>query len=221
MFPQIPIPSLAWHVKHCKRDTGRERKKEVRSGYHNHYVGLLWTFSEYFVSILNIMTYGRWRKSRLQGVIKTWFSNCEKFLTNNVVFRASNYTAPRLAPTRFAVQYVQRYSLQHANNNLHAWPQIWHNTMKTVVYRKGLLRHFQDSHWSKNNLIGGTVVVSQARPTSPSGSGLREEVGPRGSGSGLWDEDILCMSKYFYSESNGGYNVTGLALHGNKRKGQR
>ena len=32
---------------------------------------------------------------------------------------------------------------------------------------------FQDSHQSKN-LIGGTVVVSQARPTST--SGLREDV---------------------------------------------
>ena len=71
---------------------------------------------------------------------------------------------------------------------------------------------FQDSHRSKN-LIGGTVVVSQARPTSTTGSGLWEDV--------LWDEHILCMSKYFYIESNGGYNVTGLALHGNKRKGDK
>ena len=187
------------------------------------YTCTLWTFSEYFVSI-TLWHMGGEESRDCREWLKldsATVRNSFKFLTNNVVFRASNYTAPRLAPTRFAVQYVQRYSLQHANNDLHAWPQIWHNTMKTVVYRKGLLRHFQDSHWSKNNLIGGTVVVSQARPTSPSGSGLQEEVGPRGSGSGLWDEDILCMSKYFYSESNGGYNVTGLALHGNKRKGQR
>ena len=29
------------------------------------------------------------------------------------------------------------------------------------------------------------------------------------------------MSKYFNIESNGGYNVTGLAVHGDRRKEQR